>query len=153
MKTTLIKIFTISLLGALLAGCAVFGSDVQGLSEIKDAHTQVFDKDLSRCYELTAQALKKWNAVIFQEYKDGYIVATELEGVFRSCINTTELGIFFNETAPHKTEVKVTSLNYSLSRFIAPKLFDYIEKDGKLSKEEELKPAADKLSRNPFKKQ
>ena len=58
----------------------------------------------------------------------------EFEKVFRSCINTTELGIFFTETEPHKTEVKVTSLNYNLSQFIAPKLFNYIEKDGKCRK-------------------
>jgi len=124
---------------------------VQGLDSIKEAHTKVFDKDISRCYELTAQALKKWNASVFQEYKDGYIVAMELEGVFNSCINTTELGIFFTETEPHKTEVKVTSLNYRLSEFIAPYLFNYIEKAGNIPKEEELKPSTVKASRNPFK--
>ena len=152
MKTALVKIFTIASIAALLAGCAVFGSDVQGLDNIKEAHKKVFGKDISRCYKLTTVALKKWHAVRFQKYKDGYIVAMEFEKVFRSCINTTEVGIFFTETEPHKTEVKVTSLDYNLSRFIAPRLFDYIEKDGKLSKEEELKPSAGKLSRNPFKK-
>ena len=152
MKTALVKIFAISSLTVLFAGCAVFGSDVQGLSDIKEAHTKVFDKDITRCYELTAQAMKKWDAVIFQEYKDGYIVAIEFEKVFRSCINTTEVGIFFNQTAVAKTEVKVTSLDYNLSQFIAPKLFDYIEKDGKVPKEEELKPSKVTSSRNPFKK-
>lgn len=152
MKTTLIKIFTISSLAAIFAGCAVFGADVQRLNEIEGAQTKIFDKDISRCYELTAEALKKWNAIKFQESRDGYIVAMELEGVFHSCINTTELGIFFTETEPHKTEVKVASLNQRLSQFIAPELFKYIEKDGNLSKEEELKPSKIKTSSNPFKK-
>ena len=153
MKTALVKIFVISSLAALLTGCAVFGSDVQGLSDIKEAHTKVFDKDIHSCYDLASKALKKWEAVIFQQRKDDYIVAMEFEKVFRSCINTTGLGIFFTQTGPHTTEVKVQSLNYNLSQFISQHLFNYIEKDGKLSKEEELKPSADKLSRNPFKKQ
>ena len=152
MKTTFIKFFAISLLTALLAGCAVFGSDVQGLYSIKEAETKVFDKDVSRCYKLTTVALEKWKAIRFQKSKDGYIVAMGLESVFKSCIDTTELGIFFTEIAPHRTEVKVVSLNYSLSQFIAPKLFEYIEKDGKMPPEERLKPSTAKLSRNPFKK-
>ena len=152
MNTTLIKIFAISSLGALLAGCAVFGSDVQGLYNVKEAHTKVFDKSISRCYKLTTQALKKWGAVRFQKSKDDYIVAMEFEKVFRSCIDTTELGIFFTETGPHKTEVRVTSLNYNLSELISQKLFEYIEKDGKVPIGERLKPSIVKSSRNPFKK-
>ena len=152
MKTTLIKIFAISSLGALLAGCAVFGSDVQGLYNVKEAHAKVFDKDVSRCYKLTTQALKKWGAVRFQKSKDDYIIAMEFEKVFKGCINTTEVGIFFTQAEPHKTEVKIASLNYNLSQFIAPKLFGYIEKDGNVPKEEELKPSKVTSSRNPFKK-
>ena len=142
MNTISIKIIAILVLIASLTGCAVFGSDMKGLRDIKAAHTKVFDKDLSSCYELTAKALSAWNAVIFQQRKDDYMVAMEFEKIFRSCINTTEVGIFFTQTAPHKTEVKVASLNSSLSQFIAQKLFDYIEKDGKISVQEELTAAA-----------
>ncbi len=152
MKIAFVKIFTVSLLAVVLAGCAIFGADVQGLSEVKEAHAKIFDKDVSGCYRLATEALHKWGAVRFQRYKDNYIIAMEFEGVFRGCTNTTELGIFFTETEPHKTEVKVTSLNYSLSQLISQKLFEYIEKDGRLPPEERLKPSAVKTSRNPFKK-
>ena len=151
MKTSLLKIFAISSITALFAGCAILGSDVKGLRDIKEAHVKVFDKDISGCYELTAKALKKWEAVRFQQRKDDYIVAMEFEKVFRSCINTTELGIFFTRTAPHQTEVKITSLNYSLSQFISQQLFNYIEKDGKIPKEEELKLYDPRSRHNPFK--
>lgn len=153
MKTTLLKIIVISMLSASFTGCAAFGSDVRGLFDIKEAHTKVFDRGVPRCYELTAQFLKRWNAVIFQQSEGDYIVAMELETVFRSCINTTEVGIFFTAVAPQKTEVKVTSLNYNLSQFISDKLFDYIEKDGNVAVEEELKKAALVSTGNPFKKQ
>lgn len=152
MNKTLAKIFAMASIAALLAGCAVFGSDVQGLDNIKEAHKKVFDKDISRCYKLTTEALKKWKAVRFQKYKDGYIIAMEFEAVFRGCINTTEVGIFFNEAEPHKTEVKVASLNYNLASFVASNLFNYIDKDGKLPAAERLKPSKVRVSRNPFKK-
>ena len=152
MKNALIKIIVISVLIMPFAGCALITCDVQGLRDMKEAHAKVFDKDLSSCYALTVKALSGWKAVIFKNRQDDYIVAMEFEKVFRSCINTTELGIFFTQTAPNKTEVKVTSMNYNLSEFIARKLFTYIERDGKVSVEEEAKPIAES-SRNPFKKQ
>ena len=142
MNTISIKIIAILVLIASLTGCAVFGSDVHGLCDIKVAHTKVFDKEMHYCYDLTAKALSSWGAVIFQQRKDDYIVAMEFERIFRGCINTTEVGIFFTQTGPHKTEAKVTSLNYNLSQFIAQKLFDYIEKDGKIPVQEELMPIA-----------
>lgn len=142
MDHSLVKIIIAVCVIASLTGCAIFGSDVQGLRAIKEAHVQVFDKDPASCYGLTAKALAKWNAVMFQYVKNDYIVAMELESVFKNCINTTEVGIFFTQTAPNKTEVKVTSLNYNLSRFVSRNLFNYIEKDGNLPKEEELKPIA-----------
>ena len=58
MKTSMIKIFVTCAFAALLTGCAVFGSDMQGLYDIKEAHVKVFDKDVASCYELTVKALK-----------------------------------------------------------------------------------------------
>ena len=153
MKTVLMKIFIIALLIAPFTGCAILGSDVQAMRNIKVAHVRSFDKSLSACYELTAKALTKWGAVIAQSHRNDYIVAMEFEKVFRPCINTTELGIFFTETGPDKTEMKVTSANYNLSEFIAPYLFNYIAKDGNLPAGEELKPAAVVSAGKIFKKQ
>lgn len=135
MKTTLTKICTISALLVSFAGCALLTCDVKGLHDIEKAYTRTFDKDPGRCYELTAKAMHEWDAVVFQQKKNDYIVGMEFEKIFASCINTTEVGIFFTSSAPHKTEVKVTSLNYNLSQFVSLKLFDYIDKDGKMSKE------------------
>lgn len=136
MKTILTKIIVTLCVAASLSGCALMISDVQGLYDIKEAHIRVFDKSISRCYQLTHGALKTWQAVAYHQSVDDYIVAMELEKAFKSCINTTELGIFFTEISPGKTEVKVTSLNYNLSRSIAVKLFEYIEKDGNIPKED-----------------
>ena len=131
MKITLIKIAVLFMLIASLSGCAVFLADVPGLWKIKQAHTKAFDKDIGNCYDLTIKAFSEWGAVAFQQRQDDYIVGMKFENLFKSCTDTTEVGIFFTGIAPHKTEVKVASLNYNLSRVVSQKLFDYIEKDGK----------------------
>ena len=125
-----------------LAGCAIFLADVNGLRKIKTAHVKVFDKDIPRCRELTENAIASWQAIIFQQRKDDYIVAMELHHIFRNCVSTTELGIFFTQVAPGKTEIKVTSLDSHLSEFIAAGLFNYIEKDGKVPAGEALVPSS-----------
>ena len=134
----LTRIIAIVFLAASFSGCAVFLADIHGLQKIKPAHVKVFDKDQERCYELTKAALAEWHAVVFQTRKYDYIVAMELDYVFMNCVNTTELGIFFTEKAPGKTEVKVTSLNYQLSEFVADNLFNYIEKNGDIPPGEKL---------------
>lgn len=132
MKQAAIKVLTLAVLVAFLPGCAVlFGADVKGLSEIKEAHVKVFDKDVPSCYERTRFILTRWGAVAYDKVRNEYIVAMELEKVFPSCINTTELGIFFNEIEPNKTEVRVTSLNYNLSKAASRKLFYYLEHEDK----------------------
>jgi len=133
------------------SGCAIFLADVNGLSKVKPAHTKVFDKDIPSCRELTKQALTKWSAIIFQERRNDYIVAMEFDSVFKNCVNTTELGIFFTEVAPNKTEIKITSLNNSLSEFVAGNLFNYIEKDGKVPAEEAVKPFSNIRGTKPWK--
>jgi len=128
MKPVVIKILALAALVAFLPGCAVlFGTDVRGLSEVKEEHVKVFDKDVSYCYERTRFILTKWGAVAYDKIRGEYIVAMKLDRVFPSCIDTTELGIFFTEIEPHKTEVKVTSLNYNLSKAVSRKLFYYLE--------------------------
>ncbi|MFA5143471.1 MAG: hypothetical protein WC522_04815 [Candidatus Omnitrophota bacterium] len=131
MKITLIKVTALFIIAASLAGCALFLADVPALWKIKEARIQVFDKEVADCYDLTINALAEWKAVVFQQRVDDYIVAMRFEDIFKSCVNTTEVGIFFTQTAPHKTEVKVTSLNYNLSQAVSLKLFDYIARDGK----------------------
>jgi hypothetical protein len=150
MRRVLISIITIASIAVLSGGCAIFGSNTRDLCDIEEAHVRTFDKSISDCYKLTTKALSRWGAVIFQRSVDDYIVAMEFDKVFRSCINTTEVGIFFAEMGDGKAGVRVTSLNYNLSQFVAEKLFNYIEKDGNVPKEEELKPE-EVLSGNPFK--
>jgi hypothetical protein len=145
------KITAVSMLVLSFSGCAIFASDVNGLWQIEKAHIKIFDKDISSCYALTTEALAQWNAVAYQKEKNNYIVAMEFDSIFVGTTDTTEVGIFFTQIAPQKTEVKITSLNYSLSEFVGRHLFDYIEKDGQLPKDERLKPVAPKSSRLSFK--
>jgi len=114
-----------------VAGCAItnslLGTSTQALEQLKVRHSKIFDKDAGYCYQKSLDVLKKWNADVFQTKTGTYIIAMKLDNVFNSCINTTEVGIFFKESEPGKTQVDVASLNYSLSQFVADNLFKYIE--------------------------
>ena len=131
MKTPLIKIAGFVCLAAFLSGCALMTADVGALYEMEKAHMKTFEKDVPYCYNMTLKAIEKWNASVFQQRRGDYIVAMGLTTLYGSSIDTTEVGIFFTETAPGKTEIKVASLNYSLSEVVARNLFTYIEKGGK----------------------
>ncbi|MFA6320467.1 MAG: hypothetical protein WCY36_01260 [Candidatus Omnitrophota bacterium] len=146
----LTNIIIVICLAVSFSGCAIFLADVDGLRKIKTVHTKIINKDLPYCYELTKKILVSWNGVIFQERKNDYIVAMELDYAFRNCISTTELGVFFTEAEPGKTEIKVTSLNSQLSEFIAKNLFNYIEKDGKVPAEEALVLSSPTKGRKPW---
>ena len=113
-----------------LSGCAIIiGTSVQSLEKEKVRYSKIFEKDPSYCYAKVAEALKKWDADIFQQKKESYIIAMRLDRSFKSCTDTTELGIFFKTPQPQKTQVEVVSLNHWLSKAVAEKLFEYIEKN------------------------
>jgi len=127
----ILKTFGISIILISLAGCAVLnlvvGTSTCALEHEKIRSSKVFDKDIGYCYQASFNALKKWNVNLFQTKKNSYIIATNLYNIFDSCIDTTEVGIFFKKLEPDKTQIGVASLNHQLGQFIADNLFKYIE--------------------------
>ena len=128
------KMLKIAALFAILfyiSGCAALkvslGTSIRALEEEKTRQSKVFDKDVTYCYKTTLEALKKWQANAFIVSENRYIIATRLDNIFKSCIDTTEVGIFFKTLETNKTQVDVSSLNYQLGQFVADNLFKYIE--------------------------
>lgn len=56
-----------------------------------------------------------------------FVIFTHLERSFPQATAATELIVFFKEISADKTELGVSSLNYSLSDYTAPRLFDWLE--------------------------
>jgi len=129
MKT--LKALAVFAILVCICGCSVFekavGTSTEALVDEKVRHTKIFDKDISYCYEKSIDALKKWQANAFSVSENDHIIATRLDKVFNSCIDTTEVGIFFIKLEGGKTQVEVSSLNYQLGQFVAENLFKYIE--------------------------
>lgn len=111
----------------LISGCAALNFATLAPQKGAGYHSKIFNKDITYCRDNTMKALEKWSANVYKEGGEKYIVAEGFNHVFKSCIDTTQVDIFFNESGPGKTEVGVSSLNYQLSAFVAEKLFTSIE--------------------------
>ena len=110
-----------------VGGCSFLGASVRTLKGCKVRYSETFDKDVSYCYDKTIGALKEAQAGVYETRKDDYIIAMNFnKTVFKACINTTEVGIFFTAEGPHKTRIDVSSLNYNLSKAVSEKIFGNI---------------------------
>lgn len=129
----LLKAISLFAILASISGCALLGMSINDLQDEKVKFSKVFDKDAAYCFDRTIEALDKWEAHVFQrsdifdKNNKRCIVATNLNKVFNSCINTTEVGIFFNKASDGSTQVEVASLNHQLAQFVSENLFKYIE--------------------------
>jgi hypothetical protein len=133
----LLKYFALFAVIICVSGCTMknfnhycrvaLGTSTSALENEKVRYSKIFDKDIAYCYKETLEALKKWGAVVFLQRDKDCIIAVKLDRIFNSCIDTTEVGIFFKEIGPDKTQVDVTSLNYQLGQFVSENLFKFIE--------------------------
>jgi hypothetical protein len=109
-----------------ISGCAMLGITQWQLQHEKVKYSKSFEKDAQYCYQATKDALAKWNALVWYEQEGAYIIAMNFDKIYKNCIDTTELGIFFKEEALKKTQVEVSSMNHHLSQYVSEKLFRYI---------------------------
>lgn len=121
------KLYLILALALFAAGCTMLGASVETLQRTDVKYSETFDKDIAQCYKTAKAALGNWKVTVSEEKEGRYLVATNCDKIFPNCINTTQVGIFFDEGAPGATKISVASLNSNLSKFTADKLFKYIK--------------------------
>jgi hypothetical protein len=121
-----LKLIMIVVAVVSVSGCAMLGITQWQLQHTGAKYSRTFEKDAQYCYRTTKDALAKWNASVWYEQEGRYIVAIEFNGIYKNCIDTTELGIFFKKEGPQKTQVEVASLNGNLSQYVSERLFRYI---------------------------
>ena len=121
-----LKLIAVIVVAASVSGCAILGITQWQLQHEKVKFSKSFEKDVRYCYQTTKDALAKWNAYVWYEQEGCYIIAIKFDKIYKNCIDTTELGIFFKEEGPQKTGVEVSSPNHNLSQFVSEKLFQYI---------------------------
>lgn len=141
----ILRLCVILVVAACLSGCAIwdYTFSVKCLENTKVKYSKTFEKDASYCYEKTLEKLDKWSVVVFQKRANRYIAGWGFNNVYKGCVNTTELAIFFSEPEPNKTLVEVASYNSRLSKDVSEKLFRYIE-NPQSDEETQKNPAPDR---------
>lgn len=121
-----LKLIVIIVIAGAISGCAMMGITQWQLQHQKVKYSKSFDKDVRYCYKTTKDFLDKWKAYVWYEQENSYLIVIKLNKIYKGCIDTTELGIFFTEEGPQKTQIEVSSGNYNLSKYVSEKLSEYI---------------------------
>jgi hypothetical protein len=127
----LILVFILFLLSCAPAEFArLMGVGLKPFKEQGKVYSKDIDKNKSYCYQRVKDLTKGMQAQVYRRSKsEDFIVAIGFNAAFKQCNSSTEVAIFFTELDSGQTKVEVASLNYSLAEFIAPKLFEGIEKE------------------------
>jgi len=102
-------------------GKTIWGSSTRALEQARDkASSKTYDKSYWDCVRSSMAVVGKNNWVIFEKDEvKGYMVVMGVKG----CVNSTEIGIFFDELSDTQTRIEVTSLSTNAKRKVARALF------------------------------
>ena len=106
----------------LEVGKTVWGSSTRALEQARDkALTKTYDKPYWDCVRSAIDVVDKKNHwVIFKKDEiKGYLVIMGVKG----SVNTTEIGIFFDELSDAQTRIEVSSLSTNAKRMVSQALF------------------------------
>ena len=87
-------------------------------------HSETFDCAWEDCYQDVQDVLKDMDVLIFHRDKRRKMIsAMYFDKIYKNCIDTTEVGIFFKEIEQDKTQVDVACGNYDLAEFASEKIY------------------------------
>ena len=102
-------------------GKTIWGSSTRALEQARDrAITKTYDKSYWDCMRSATAVVAKKHWVMFKKDEiKGYMVVMGVKG----CVDTTEIGIFFEELSDHQTRIEISSLSTNAKRKVAKGLF------------------------------
>ena len=102
-------------------GKTLWGSSTRALEQARDkAITKTYNKSYWDCVRSAIAVVNKKQWVIFKKDEiKGYMVVMGVKG----CVNTTEIGIFFDVLSDNQTRVEISSLSTNDKRKVAKGLF------------------------------
>ncbi len=100
---------------------SIWGSSTRVLEQARNkAITTTYDKPYWDCMHSAIAVAGKKHWVIFNKNEiKGYMVVMGVKG----CVNTTEIGIFFDKLSDNQTRIQITSLSTNAKRKVAKGLF------------------------------
>ncbi len=110
----------------LLCGCSAtqvrqefFGYSMNDVKNSRSKQVRDFDMSAADCIVKIKDVLQDMQAIAREDERNQYIVADNFEGVFRSTIDTTQVGILVTSISDKKCRVEVASENIDLAAFVA----------------------------------
>ena len=101
-------------------GKTLWGSSTRALEQARDnAITKTYDKPYWDCVRSSITFAKKHWVVFKKDEIKGYMVVMGVKG----CVNTTEIGVFFDELSDTQTRIEISSLSTNAKRKVAKALF------------------------------
>jgi hypothetical protein len=99
----------------------IWGSSTRALEQARDnAITKTYDKPYWDCVRSSIAVAGKRKWVIFKKDEiKGYMVVMGVKG----CVNTTEIGVFFDELSDAQTRIEISSLSTNAKRKVSKGLF------------------------------
>ncbi|MCF7870081.1 MAG: hypothetical protein K9M01_03075 [Candidatus Omnitrophica bacterium] len=95
-----------------------------------EIYSQDFKKNIIDCYYQVEEIIEKLEAIPYRGSSNkGFLVSFGYNKIFPSASHSTEVIIFFNWLDANITKVKVSSLNYTLSKFVSEKIFQELAKN------------------------
>ncbi len=112
-----------------LCGCSAkqlrqefMGYSMNDVKSSKNKHVQNFDMSSADCIAKIKDVLKDMEAIVREDKRNQYILADNFQGVFRSTIDTTQVGILVVSTGESKCQVEIASGNIDLAEFVAKEI-------------------------------
>lgn len=101
-------------------GKTIWGSSTRALEQARDnAITRTYDKSYWDCVRSSITYAKKHWVIFKKDEINGYMVVMGIKG----SVNTTEVGIFFDELSDNQTRIEISSLSTNAKRKVAHGLF------------------------------
>ncbi|MDP8235607.1 MAG: hypothetical protein P9M08_04430 [Candidatus Erginobacter occultus] len=105
------------------------GTSIQSLEEEEEGrYAGLVEAGFEESYEVLYDVLWEKEVYIYLDsHRRRYLVAMGFDRLFPRCIDTTEVGFFFQEEEPGLTRLEVVSLNRELALSVAEMVFEEID--------------------------
>jgi hypothetical protein len=96
-------------------------------NEKNGRYEQTFEMSKEDCFNASLEILKELKArVTHKSYKKGFIIAFDFSKSFDYCLDSTEAGVFINETSNSALTVSVICNNSMLAKNFSDKFFSML---------------------------
>ena len=111
---------------ALCCGCSAgelrkefFGLNPQDVRQSNHAYVATLEGTADKCFSQALDELRGMKAVARAvNRKKKFVVARQFDGVFKSCIDTTEAALLFTAEGTRTTKLTVVSDNHNLAEYV-----------------------------------